>query len=476
MYCTFKSSHSLFSVALARLLSGAAVLALALVVTVGCGGENAEGDGGPDEAVTWHQHVAPIIIENCGSCHTDGGIGPFVIDDYDSAVSYSSLAIYAIDNDIMPPWGAQDTEECQPTRPFKGDTRLSDEEKQVIHDWIDQGHLEGDPATAAPLPAPPRQDIDNPDFDLPFPQAYTVDGDQDDFQCFVIDPGNTEKLWITEIQLVPDNELVDHHGLLFIDFDGSSEQLATDGRFPCFTMPQLSGYLLSTWLPGSAPSIAPAGTGMPMPAGARIVVQMHYHPTGLGPEIDQSHVQLKTTDVAPQSEVAQVLLGNFGSQSGDGTGLQPGPNDNGDPRFFIPAGATDHTETGIFRMELPFGLPIYNIGTHMHYVGTDMKIELQYQGGGSECLVQTPRWDFNWQRQYDYDVPIADLPVIRGGDELHMRCTYNNSLSNPFVAQALSENGLTDPVDVYLGEETFDEMCLGLFGIVVPPGVIEQVF
>ena len=456
---------------LAFILPGMAGILLAGLTA--CGGGPID-DNPIDGPVTWHQHIAPIIVENCGSCHTAGGIAPFAIDSYESAMTYSSLAIYAIDNNIMPPWGAHDTDECQPLRPFKGDTRLSDEEKQLVRAWIDQGHPLGDPDSAAPLPPPPQLAIDDPDFDLPFQQPYTIDGNTDDFQCFVLNPGNTDKLWITGLQLEPDNKLVDHHGLIFLDLDGVSEQAAVDGRFPCFNNPRVSGYLLATWVPGAAPSIAPPGTGMPLPPGARIVVQMHYHPTGLGPEVDQSSVQLKVTDVAPDKEVAQVLVGNFRQQHADGTGLQPGPNDNGAPAFFIPAGATEHTETGIFRMELAIGLPIYSVGTHMHYVGTDMKIDLVSSSGQDECLVQTPRWDFNWQRQYDYDVPVSDLPVIRAGDELRLRCTYNNSLSNPFVAQALQDNGLTSPVDVYLGEQTFDEMCLGLFGIVLPPGVIEN--
>ena len=48
-----------------------------------------------------------------------------------------------------------------------------------------------------------------------------------------------------------------------------------------------------------------------------------------------------------------------------------------------------------------------------------------------------------------------------------MRCTYNNSMSNPFVAAALAEQGLDGPVDVYLGEETLDEMCLGVMGVAI---------
>jgi hypothetical protein len=105
-----------------------------------------------------------------------------------------------------------------------------------------------------------------------------------------------------------------------------------------------------------------------------------------------------------------------------------------------------------------------------------MKIELHKASGESECLVQTPKWDFEWQRIYSYDAEIADLPTIGQGDELHMRCTYNNTLSNPFVADALEERGLTEPTTVVLGDETLDEMCLGAFGVLFPAGVIDNLF
>jgi hypothetical protein len=38
-------------------------------------------------------------------------------------------------------------------------------------------------------------------------------------------------------------------------------------------------------------------------------------------------------------------------------------------------------------------------------------------------------------------------------------------MQNAFVADALFEQGLTAPRDVVLGEETLDEMCLGVFGM-----------
>jgi len=171
-------------------------------------------------------------------------------------------------------------------------------------------------------------------------------------------------------------------------------------------------------------------------------------------------------------------VGNNNRQHADGTGLQPGPNDTGGiAEFRIPANASGHTETMIYRQSIPIPLPIFAVGTHMHYVGTDMQIDHKIASEEStECLVETPKWNFNWQRLYDFDTPIEQYPVMKIGDELTMRCTYDNSLANKFVGQALEEQGLKQPMDVHLGEQTLNEMCLGIFGVLAPPGTIEQLF
>jgi hypothetical protein len=109
---------------------------------------------------------------------------------------------------------------------------------------------------------------------------------------------------------------------------------------------------------------------------------------------------------------------------------------------------------------------LWGVATHMHYVGTDMKIDLTHgDDGNDDCLLQTPAWDFNWQRVYYYDTPLESAPVIKPGDVLNFRCTYDNTMDNGFVREALAQRGYESPVSVPLGETTLDEMCLGAFGI-----------
>ncbi|MCO4745791.1 MAG: hypothetical protein KC912_13440 [Proteobacteria bacterium] len=428
---------------------------------------------------TWHQDIAPLVAENCGSCHTDGGIAPFALDVYAEADLQAPAMLAAIDAGTMPPFLATETEDCAPERPWKDDLRLTDEEIALFAAWVEADRPEGDPETAAELPAVPNLGIASPDVSIPFQQPFTVEGDKDLFQCFVLDPGNTDTMmWADAIQLVPDNKRVDHHGLIFLDVNGDSEALATNGTFPCFNTPSIDGFLMATWVPGALPMRTPDGAAMPIPAGAKIVVQMHYHPAPGGPEVDQSTVDITWSETQPEWAAAQTLVGNYWTQNDDGTGLQPGPNDRGVPEFRIPAGVADHTETMIYEQTIPLPLPVFSVGTHMHYVGTDMTIQLQPGGSEAEqeCLVGTPNWDFNWQRTYDFDVPIDELPVIEQGDRLHMTCTFDNTTDNPFVAEALADEGLSAPTDVLLGEETLDEMCLGLFGILIPPALVEQLY
>ncbi|MCA9687894.1 MAG: hypothetical protein KC457_37395, partial [Myxococcales bacterium] len=171
-------------------------------------------------------------------------------------------------------------------------------------------------------------------------------------------------------------------------------------------------------------------------------------------------LDLKWYEGLPDYVAEIALIGNFDNPKY----LHPGPNDEGGPQFRIPAGVDDHTETMslVLPDEIP-QIPIFAIATHMHYVGVDMRLDIKrahptLAQPEEECLLQTPHYSFEWQRSYAYDAPLEDVPTLRGGDELTMRCTYNNSMSNPYVVDALADLGLEAPVDVWQGEETLDEM------------------
>jgi hypothetical protein len=69
--------------------------------------------------------------------------------------------------------------------------------------------------------------------------------------------------------------------------------------------------------------------------------------------------------------------------------------------------------------------------------------------------------------RYSPDTRLDDVPKLEPGDTLVMRCTYANSLDNTAVSDALTERGRDDPSDVLRGNETLDDMWLGVFGTVI---------
>ncbi len=439
----------------------------------------------PPQAVTWHKDVAPILHSQCGGCHKPEGVAPFDFTSYANTRGMAGAIAAATAAQTMPPWGARETNECQPRFAWRSDPRLSEDQKRILNLWATLGAPEGDAANATPLPPLPSTKLDRVDQALTPRADYVTQGGHDEFRCFVLDPQLAAARNVTGSHVVPGNPAVVHHAVVIVDPTRASAKLAgPDGSYDCFgnaieKIPDAR--LLEVWVPGTQPITYPEGVGIPVPKGSLIVMQIHYHPAGQRAVPDRTRVELRYTD----DKLRWLLVpgfpfGNASKSEADGSGLLPGENDPPTgPAFFIPKNKSGHVEKMTFTWPKttkegkpmpPLG--IYGIAPHMHYVGRDFLLEIERANPGTEpareCLIQDTAWDFEWQRAYIYDRAVEFLPVLRGCDKLHLRCTYDNTLDNPFVAHALEDAGLNAPVDVRLGEETLDEMCLAMVFLVLP--------
>ena len=119
------------------------LLGLALLGACGTDIEPIAPDATATAKVTWYQDVAPVVSKHCMSCHQDGGIAPFALTDYDSARMNAQRMLDQIDQGAMPPFGAREESDCTPRFGWVDDPRLSATEKQLLHDWLDQGARDG---------------------------------------------------------------------------------------------------------------------------------------------------------------------------------------------------------------------------------------------------------------------------------------------------------------------------------------------
>jgi len=442
------------------------------------------GDGGtnPIGPVTFHKDVQPILQAHCQQCHTEGGIAPFVLKTYDQAKTWSGSIVSDTSKRVMPPFGAQETSECTPRFGWKHDARLSQREIDVLAAWQQQGTPQGDPKDAKPDPSYALDPLPNKTAELAPQQPWTLtDTTKDSFRCVVLDPKITQTTWVNGVAFLPGNKAISHHAVLFIDPDGESKAKAgPDGTYECFGSANLKNQgLLGAWAPGAPPRDYPSNIGMELKPGTLIVAQMHYHPSSdanANKQPDPFKLQLRATTTQPEYNLVFALIGNFAQPLQNGTGIYADPGDpNALSSFKIPANTKDKTVTMRFTLPPMINnaptphLYIYGVGAHMHYVGVKENVTIHRaiptgDDPKDECLLSVPRWDFNWQQAYAYDVPdITKLPGMSPFDSFDIKCTYDNTMGNPFVVGALKDQGLSQPRDVNLGETTLDEMCLGVF-------------
>lgn len=436
----------------------------------------------PPKEATFHADVAPILQSRCQSCHNPSGVAPMALVTYDDAKTYGRIGLEKVLDRTMPPWGAYDDEACKVKHEFRDDLRLSADEVDTLKRWVDQGMKEGDPTRGPAAKTFSKAGLLDATHRFGMKASYKLKaGAADDIRCFPLDPGFAQDTFIGASNVLPGNPKVVHHVIVYTDPNREAQgKVDASGSYPCFGTAEVANQsLVLAWAPGVPPGTYGENAGLRIEGGSHLVLQVHYHPAATDEE-DTTTFELKALASRPAYEARVILAGNANSGTGKLQRLLPGADDPPDgPKFIIPAGKERHVE----KMELDIPetfqgrkLPTMRIlatGSHLHWAGVDMKIHIDRKDPfddqpKQECLLGTPRYDFNWQRAYAYKGAYEELPTLGPGDRITFTCTYNNTMSNPYVRKALAEKRLSSPVALELGESTLEEMCIGAFVVLGP--------
>ncbi len=390
------------------------------------------------QEITFNKDIAPIVYDKCASCHRPGEIGPFSLTNYQEVKEKSSTIKYVTGIRFMPPW-KPDTEYNH----LLGETALSQEEIDMIAEWVDNGAPEG---TGAITPFPQFPDgslLGEPDLVLTFPEAHLhVGNNRDEYRYFVLPTGLTEDKVVKAIELRPGNGKIVHHCLFFEDVggraaraDAATPEMGFDafnnssgfGIEQVLTTTQYPGYV-----PGQKPRLYPDGFGQTLSAGSDLVLQMHYAPWPVD-EYDQSTVNIFFAD---DDEVVDRFIEDHVMVPLPGV-LINGP-------FIIPANTSKRFH-GVWKV--PKDISLVGVSPHMHLLGQDWEVYLKDDKGERQPLISIPEWDFNWQGMYYFN----RLIVAKEGWEIHASASYDNTSENP-------SNPSNPPKFVTWGEGTEDEM------------------
>jgi hypothetical protein len=402
---------------------------------------------------TFTEDIAPIIYNNCTECHRAGQAAPFTLKSYNDVKKRARLITKVTEDHYMPPWHP-----VEGHGKFVDERRLTTDELATLKNWHKTGMAEG---PADKLPEPPKFASDwllgKPDLIVKMPKAYTMRADGSDiYRSFVIPLDMKEDKWVAGFEVRPSARAVLHHVIIRIDQSGEARKADGAKGTPGFSGMRgigrssrgsrrggsndvFSGSLggLGGWAVGGTPRILPLGLARKLPAGADLVLNSHFHPSGKEEE-EQTTIGLYFTDKKPD----RTLIGFqvppvFGSISG----------------LDIPAGESNYELKSKFTT--PVEIDLIGVGAHMHYIGHTAKAHATLPDSTIKPLFYIDDWDFNWQGRYIYDEPIR-LPA---GTTVEGTVSFDNSAANP-------HNQFNPPRRVRWGLESSDEMGSVIFSAV----------
>jgi mono/diheme cytochrome c family protein len=392
--------------------------------------------------VTFAETIAPIVYDNCVSCHRPGEAAPFSLISYDDVRNRGALIAAVTARRYMPPWQA-----THGYGDFADERRLTDAQIEAIGTWVKNGMPEGD---TSKMPALPKFTtgwrLGTPDLVLEMPQEFEVPASGPDlFRNFVIPSRLLEDKWVRAVEFRPRARTVVHHALFayvrsgaYAEMDGADGRPGFPGLAPIGANPNITpAGPLGGWAVGASPRFLPEGLALPMARNSDVVVQMHFHPSGKV-ERERSTIGIYFAEKPPDRMLRMLQLpGLFGI--GAGINIPPG-----EKNYVIERSAT-----------LPVDVRVFLANPHAHYLAKEFKATATLPDGSTKPLLWIQNWDFNWQDGYNYKEPV----ILPKGTRIDVRITYDNSATNP-------HNPSNPPQRVWWGEQSTDEMGSIGFGLI----------
>ena len=402
-------------------------------------------------AATFNKDVLPILQRHCQECHRLGEIAPMAFTTYAEVRPYAKAIKSAVLSRKMPPWFADPRYGHWANAP-----KLTEVEIRTLVAWADSGAAEGDPREApAPVEWPQGWRI-RPDLVLRMPKPFRVPARGTiELTSIALPTGLKKDTWVTSIEVRPGNARAVHHvAILFRPHDartkyGEPETAVVlrdangDEIGPRVDLGSFTG-LEAVFLPGKPPmDFRIHNAAKLIPAGWDVVLQLHY--TSIGTKTGE--------DAEDQTEVGFTIAGQVPARQF--VTLAPAAKRD-EASFWIPAGDSNWEASTEVEFERPAEIVWFL--PHMHLRGKDMTYTLEAPGGDKRVLLSVPRYDFNWQLGYDAAEPIR----VTKGTKLRAVAHFDNSANNKFNP---------DPnKDVRWGDQTWEEMMVAWFGVVVERG------
>ena len=380
--------------------------------------------------IDYAENVAPIFVEQCQSCHREGGIAPWAMTDYRMLQAFAPAIKEAVVSLRMPP-GQIDRKYA---KDIINHRTLNDLEMETIVEWVNAGApVEGDRdpltetvySTSEWVHGEPDMIIEVPPMEIPAgPSAIP-------YRYVSVPTGLTEDKWLRGSEYLPSEPTVMHHMLntVVLPGKGSLNVLGVQGGGQA----EMNFASVSAYVPGGDPDFYDENTGGLLRAGSVVNLQLHYTPDGTA-RTDNARIGLYFHDegVVPEERMAGDCACIF-------------------PQTWTPIPPYDPNFVQTAEVVLKNDVNLHTFLPHMHFRGKSMKATAFYPDGSSEELIDVPVYDYAWQLSYTWKEP-KPLPK---GTRLFVEGAFDNSVDNKMNPDPSRE--------VPWGQMSEDEMFFGAF-------------
>jgi FlgD Ig-like domain len=362
------------------------------------------------KAQTVYADVAPIFIANCTSCHHNGGI-EFPLTSYNDLVGNSYSILEVIQSGYMPPWPPDAN-----YKHYANERILSDFDKNILIDWINNGMIPGDTSLAPTIPTYGNAELNGvPDLILELPKFTSSSDAYDKYFCLNVPTNLTEDRYIRAFEFIPGNQALIHHAVITIDTTGTASDDTTGF---CYNF---QGQVnIGDFAPGMGPTVLPGVTpvkfGFKLKAGSTMSFQLHI-PEGTMGQRDSSVLNLffyPLNEPEIREMYFETMLQNW--------------------LFYVPANdsivANAYFPYDDYYNPIPMSqdISLYSSFPHSHNTCTSI-INYAYFEQDTIPLIKIPHWDFHWQGQYTFN-NMVKLPV---GYQLFSSHKFDNTINNPLT-------------------------------------------
>lgn len=353
---------------------------------------------------TFNEHVFPILRAQCGACHVQGGVAPMSLTTHAETVPWGESIRAELMAGHMPPWSVDSARGR-----IQHEQVLTAHELNVLMTWASGGTPAGDPAKAPSDAAPvPFWPLGDPDLALPFPAEHRMAADaQEEIAEFTIPTGTREARWVRALDLLPGTPAIVRSATVRVK--------ATAAADAAGMVPEA---VLAVWVPGDRP-VTPEGAAFALPAGAELVVRVHYKKTWA----------YERQEMADRSTVG-VYFAPAAAPAIGALPLAPAPDANASavPAATTPAASAattaDPAQTVSFTRVIDADLRALAIYPDPALANARVTVSASRPDGSREELIAF-RPQRQWARRYWFAAPI-ELP--RG-----TRIEVNANLADPLL-------------------------------------------